>query len=132
VIEANVRRLHMGLRKSELERITGLHANSLLNEFFRRGPREAARFVTYLKRWFPGKPAVFVDYYGRLGTTKRDPAGYAHTLLHDLVQALTGQGVPPPDWKGWRKVYEHAGAKVLHRLEGERDGVAWFAHVVRL
>jgi SAM-dependent methyltransferase len=113
-------------------RVEALHGRSLLNEFFGDGPAEAAAVVADLRRRFPGRLMFVSDYYGKLGAHERVDPVYAHTLVHDVAQVLSGQGVPPPDLEGWAAVYAAAGAVLLHAYEGEGDGIAAFIHVLRL
>jgi SAM-dependent methyltransferase len=112
--------------------VDALHGRSLLNEFFGSGPAEAAGVVADLRRRFPGRLFFVSDYYGKLGALERVDAAYAHTLVHDVAQVLSGQGVPPPDLEGWAAVYAAGGAELLHAYEGEGDGIAAFIHVLRL
>lgn len=100
---------------------------SLLNQGWSSG--EVAGWLTGIRAIFPGRALVVADYYGRLGWDFPAPSRLA--LLHDLVQALSGQGVPPPDRDGWRRVYEEAGCTLLHAFEAEDPGV-WFVHLLRL
>ena len=57
---------------------------------------------------------------------------YRHTLLQDMAQSISGQGIPPADVAQWAAVYEAAGCGLLHVYEGDSSGIAWFVHVVRL
>ena len=111
-----------------------IHAASLLNEFFAEGSSEAIRFLVQLKARFPGRDCWLVDYYGQLGRAprrNRSPA-VTHGMLHDLVQVLSGQGVPPPDLKSWRAIYRRSGIKLVEAHEFNEHGLTWFIHRVRL
>lgn len=100
---------------------------SLLNQGWSNG--DVVAWLTGIRDLFQGRTLVVADYYGRLGWDLPGPPRLA--LLHDLVQALSGQGVPPPDREGWRRVYEKAGCTLLHAFEAEDPGV-WFVHLLRL
>ena len=132
IVHGDARDIADLLSADERDRIDGLHCRSLLNELFRFGPAEAAEFVAQLARLFSGRLLLVGDYYGKLGSEERVPDRFAHTLLQDLAQALSSQGIPPPDLAGWADVYETGGGELLHAYEGEHGGVAWFVHVVRL
>jgi SAM-dependent methyltransferase len=132
IIHGDARDVADLLAADERDRIDGLHCRSLVNELFRFGPAEAAEFVAQLARHFRGRLLLVGDYYGKLGSEERVPDRFAHTLLQDLAQAVSSQGIPPPDLAGWADVYEQGGAELLHAYEGEHAGIAWFVHVVRL
>ena len=109
-----------------------LHSKDLLNELFGHGDLHAVRYLKRLKRYFSGKLLFVVDYYGKLTRAPYVARKYRHTLIHDLIQALSSQGIPPPDLKGWMRVYESAGCHLQHAYEGDDQGIEWFVHVLRL
>lgn len=109
--------------------IEAVSAVSLVNELFGDGGRPAVEWLGRLRAALPGRLLVVADYYGRLG---RGPGTASRkVLLHDVVQVLSGQGVPPPDLDGWRRLYEDSGCRLLDSLAGEGD-VPWLIHLVRL
>jgi len=132
VICTDVRRLGSALRTRERSRVEALFGRSLLNEFCRSKGIEAVKFLVRLKRLFPGRRLFVADYYGKLTHDSGAPVRYRHTLLQDLVQALTAQGIPPPDIDGWATLYRAAGCEIGQAYEGESDGIEWFLHIVRL
>ena len=111
--------------------VRSITATSLLNELWgdgRDGRPTVAGWLRSLAGAFPGRAVVVTDYFGRLG--RRPPPWPAPGALHDLVQALSGQGVPPADHDGWREAYREAGAQVLHLAE---DGArSFFVHLLLL
>jgi SAM-dependent methyltransferase len=114
------------------ESIQLVAAVSLANEFFARGEEEQP-LEAWLKRLaehFPGRRLLVVDYYGRLG---RD--GYTASpmvLLHDWVQMVSGQGIPPSDSSGWAALYEQAGCTLLDTMEPAASKIPFFVHLVAL
>lgn len=110
----------------EIEAVT---AASLVNELFAAGGQPAVRWLERLRSLLPGRLLVIADYYGRLGRGRANAS--RRVLLHDLVQVLSGQGVPPPDLDGWRRLYEESGCRLLDALAGEGD-IPWLIHLVRL
>jgi SAM-dependent methyltransferase len=106
-----------------------LTAASLVNELFTVGTTRAVEWLTRLRAGFPGRLLVVADYYGQLGHATSDRSW--HTLLHDFVQLISGQGVPPPDREAWAAIYEAAGCQLAHAYEGE-GAVRWFVHLVAL
>jgi hypothetical protein len=75
---------------------------------------------------------VVADYYGKLGHPSEKGAPDGRGLTHDLVQAMSGQGVPAPDLHSWREIYVAAGAALLYAWKGSDGGLDWFVHVVAL
>lgn len=110
--------------------VRSIVAASLLNELWGpgRGWPAVAAWLRDVAGTFPGRALVVADYFGRLGHT--DPPWPAQTALHDLVQALSGQGIPPADRHPWVAAYRDAGADLLHMVEDEEG--SFFIHVVRL
>lgn len=120
--------------------VRSITATSLLNELWGgdgggdgRGNGEATRpsvaaWLRSLAAAFPGRPLVVTDYFGQLGHTP--PPWRPGAALHDLVQALSGQGVPPADHGAWRDAYAEAGAQLLHVVED--DARSFFIHLLRL
>jgi SAM-dependent methyltransferase len=132
VIRADIRRLANFLPRQERNQVGALFGRSILNEFCRARGRDAVKVLASLRRLFPNRPIFVADYYGKLTYGSPSPARYRHTLLQDLAQSLTAQGVPPPDLASWTKLYRAAGCEILKAYEGEANGIDWFLHVVQL
>jgi hypothetical protein len=110
--------------------VRSITAVSLLNGLWGSAPSGATvtRWLASLADAFPGRALIVADYFGRLGHVPPPwPPGVA---VHDLVQALTGQGVPPPDHDAWRAAYDRAGVRLLHMIEDERS--TFFIDVLHL
>jgi SAM-dependent methyltransferase len=103
-----------------------LVASSLLNEFFGTSGA-AAGWLRLLGGAFPGRLLVVVDYYGVLGHSADPPP---HLALHDWIQLISAQGVPPPNLDGWQSVYRQADCRLLHAIQDPKTSV--FIHLVRL
>jgi len=131
IIRGDARELDRSFSAAQRKRVDALLGGSLLNELCRGGGAPAVKFLTRLRRLFPGRPLLVLDYYGRLGRGRARPR-HRQTLLQDLVQAVTGQGVPPADLAGWRALYLRAGCELVKAYEGEAAGIEWFLHVVEL
>lgn len=132
IIEGSVLDVAGLVPDGEREKVDAVYCGSLLNAFF--APRDGGRAVDVLTRIavaFPGRPLIVADYYGRLGHGVPSPSE-GRTLVHDLAQALSGQGVPAPDLAGWKELYAAAGEELIHAGSGHDRGVNWFIHVVRL
>jgi hypothetical protein len=90
------------------------------------------KVVGVLRQLMPGRLFFVNDYYGKPGKTRRVSSRYRATLVQDVAQTVSGQGIPPPDLGSWAEVYRLAGAELLHAYEGDHIGIDWFVHVVRL
>lgn len=110
--------------------VRSVTATSLLNELWGRRPDRpsVAGWLRAMAGAFPGCALVVTDYFGRLG--RAPPPWPAQTAVHDLVQALSGQGVPPGDHDAWRDAYREAGAHLLHMVED--DARSFFVHLLKL
>lgn len=115
-----------------MERTDIIVASNLLNEFFSGDGAAVAALLKQLKKHFPGRPLLVVDYYGILGTPRHADAGLRHNYVHDLIQLFSGQGVPPASSKHWEKIYHSAGCTLEAVTEGRSQGVNWFVHLVWL
>jgi len=132
IIHGDARVVARSVSRRERARIETLHCKGLLNELFRHGPGEAAAYLGRLRALFPGRLLFVVEYYGKLTRVSDPGPRYGHTLLHDLIQMLTSQGVPPADLAGWADVYARGGCALEHAYEGDSQGIEWFVHLVRL
>lgn len=132
IIHADARSLASHLPTKDRRGIECLQSKGLFNELFRNGDEGAVAYLKVLKRLFPGRLLFIVDYYGKLTRVRETRGEHLHTLLHDLIQMITAQGVPPSDLSGWVKVYRAAGCSIEHAYEGSSQGIEWFVHLVRL
>jgi SAM-dependent methyltransferase len=103
-----------------------LVASNLLNEFFGTSGA-AAGWLRLLGGAFPGRLLVVADYYGVLGHSAEPPPRLA---LHDWIQLISAQGVPPPSLDGWQSVYVEADCQLMHAIQDPKASV--FIHLVRL
>jgi len=103
-----------GIPQEVLEETQVVVTASLLNEFFHPDASPAIRCLQALRTTMPGRVLVVADYYGSLGYVP-DPS--PQQALHDWVQLLSSQGVPPPDLSGWEYVYREAGCALVYAIE---------------
>lgn len=108
--------------------IRALTASNLANEMFGDGNSGAIAWLEGMRDALPGRPLLIADYYGRLGQKKRRLS--RETLLHDYVQLISGQGVPPSGAAEWRSIYRRAGCRLVHVIEDK--ATTRFIHVVQL
>lgn len=119
--------------KRKRDRIRGICAASVANSFFaKHGGHDIDFFLGRLKSLFPDRILVLCDYYSRLGATARHSARYQRSLIHDVAQLVSSQGLPPANLTAWRRIYARNSVKLLQACQATDDGVAWFIHVVWL
>ncbi|MFI6844456.1 methyltransferase domain-containing protein [Kitasatospora sp. NBC_00085] len=128
VVHGDCSRLEQVLTAEVRDQVETLSATSLLNEFFADGPSAAVAWLRRLRELFPGRALIVADYYGQVG--RREPPWPRMHALHDVVQVISGQGVPPGDRAGWVEVYEEAGCVPVHLIEDGRS--TFFVHILRL
>jgi len=120
------------LDSRERRRVEIVHGRSLMNAFFGNGTIDAVKFLRKLRRSFPGRMALFVDYYGELGRRLATREDTRLGRLQDLAQIASGQGVPPANRAVWRSVYENAGCELISANDFQGEGIRWFIHEVQL
>lgn len=132
IVCAKAEAFHRVLPPAVMERTDIIVASNLLNEFFSGEGEAVISLLKQLKKSFPGRPLMVVDYYGILGTSRNSDPGLRHNYVHDMVQLFSGQGVPPAHYRQWQKLYRRAGCMLEAVTEGRSQGVNWFVHQVRL
>lgn len=128
----DVRNIERYFSAQERSVVSAVYGSSIVNEFFANDASEAILFLRQLRSLFPGRLLFVVDYYGKLVRVASVDRRFHHTLLQDLVQVATGQGVPPTDLLAWGEVYAAACCRLVHAYQSETDGIEWFIHVVEL
>ena len=123
---------------------TVLFGGSILNEFFKDGNAGVVDFLKMIKNTFPYEGLCFIvlDYHGKLTYVNEMNKSNQHTILHDgnsslylqyslaVAQAVSGQGIPPPDTEGWSEIYHDSGWKLADRIEYHSHGMDSFLHVL--
>lgn len=111
--------------RSHVRTVTACH---MINEMFGSGSSRAVTWLRQLRKIFPGRPLLLSDYYGSLGSGVR--GNDRETLLHDYVQTISGQGVPPASIAEWQVIYVAAGCRLVHIIEDK--STTRFIHIVIL
>jgi len=130
--QSTIAKLESVIPKRIRSRVDTLYAQSVMNAFCSHGQAPALELLQGLRRVFPERRLFIVDYFGRLGTRISTKASELHTILQDIVQALSGQGIPPAGHQRWFALYDEAGCRVEGAYEGTDVGVHWFVHHVTL
>jgi len=131
IVQADVRKLKEIFPEEERQLVECVHGGSIFNEFFHNGTEQVVELLKDIKELFPQAPVLISDYYGMLGHDDViDDEAALHTLLHDLLQTISGQGIPPPDRKGWEALYELAGYR-LELSDEYFSNIKAFFHVIR-
>jgi len=128
IFSGDCRRIADAIPARIRQRVNTVCAASLANEFFTKGRKEAVEWLSGLRKILPERTLLLADYYG--GRHSQNSAGRPEIALHDFVQAASGQGVPPPNLAGWKKIYNAAGCKLVYVLRIERT--PYFMHLLRL
>lgn len=103
---------------------------SILNETFCHDG-EAARILARIAATYPGARIVVCDYLSQLGTPLGQEGGTVQTLTHDLVQVLSGQGLPPAVPEAWDDIYNAAGLRRLsRRVDQTLSGITQFIDLI--
>jgi len=111
-----------------VDRVQALTASGVANEFFSDGISHAVKWLTNIKAVFPGRTLLIADYYGQLGYSRENV--WRGIALHDYVSAISGQGIPPPNLAGWKKVYRASHCTLIQTVE--EPGSPNFIHVLKL
>jgi SAM-dependent methyltransferase len=127
IVQGDARDPHACL-PADTPKTAAVVARDFLNELCRGGGHAAIAWLRRLRALLPGRVLVVADYYGQLGWEPIDAD--RRILLHDFVQLISGQGVPPPDLNGWAAMYDAADCELAHAIEDPRS--ARFVHLVRL
>ena len=133
VIRGDCADLELSLPMKVKARVGAIRACNVVNEMFAGGPTRATTWLRNLRRVFPRRSLLLVDYYGRLGVKARPSESVTAlrwTLLHDYAQLISGQGIPPSGLKEWRSIYRKAGCRLVHVLEDQ--DTTRFIHILRL
>jgi SAM-dependent methyltransferase len=133
ILHADVFTLGRRLSTKVRAPVEAIVAVSVANAFFKaRKNRAIHDFLRYLRRSFPRRILILADYYGRLGRKWGDATKWQRTVVHDVVQTVSGQGIPPPTRDEWLKIYDRAACTLIRTFDGESDGVQRFIHIVQL
>jgi SAM-dependent methyltransferase len=132
IINADVRQLKHHFEPGDRERVDAIHGSSLFNEFVHSGGAGVVTLLNELQELFPGRLLFNVDYYGKLTAPTEVPSRLLHSVVMDVCQVLSAQGVPPGTREGWAILYQRAGCTLLEVHEAEADGIDAFVHVLRL
>ena len=112
------------LPREQLSQVDAVVAANVLNEFFANpSGADVVEVLAQLRQFIPGALLIVSDYYGRLGTPLSSCARWHSTMTHDLVQVLSGQGVPPSDHAAWADIYARASCSQVGRIEGETEAL---------
>lgn len=100
---------------------------SVLNSFFREGTDAVTDVLRELSGQYPDTALVVSDYYGGLGSQPIE----TQTATQDLVQVLSGQGIPPSTSGVWLNIYRRSGwRRILHRKDRTTQGIVQFLDVI--
>jgi SAM-dependent methyltransferase len=130
LFEGDCRNLKAALPARIRANIRSLAACNVANEMFHDGQLQCVKWLKQLRKLFPGRPLLILDYYSRLGKKPRPGPIERKTLLHDYAQLISGQGIPPANAREWRTLYSDAGCRLVHIIEDK--ATTRFIHLLRL
>jgi len=132
IVQGDSRTVRQALSANFRSNVKTVTACQVANEMFGAGFSGAVSWLRGLRRVFPGRLLLVADYYGRLGrrVLGNQRETMRQTILHDYVQLISGQGVPPGNVKQWRAIYAKAGCRLATAVEDVRT--TRFVHVVVL
>jgi SAM-dependent methyltransferase len=113
------------------KKVQVLVACSLLNEFCSGEKEEAIAWLRVAGEVFPRRTLIIADYYGELNGSGEE-VQLRGAMLHDIVQVISGQGIPPASMSDWKGIYEAAGCTLLHVVHFECSRFRRFLHFVSL
>ena len=126
VFESDSRRLRAVLPPDVRANVQAVTACQVANEMFGAGQSRVVAWLRGIRKMLPGRPLLIMDYYGRLGS--KTQGGDRETLLHDYVQLISGQGIPPASMAEWRAIYTEAECRLAHVIEDR--ATTRFVHIV--
>ena len=130
-LEGDCRNLKRAIPVAISSQIGSVTACNFMNEMFGQGVARVIQWLKELRRMFPTRPLLILDYYGRLGQKKnRKTPKERETLLHDFAQLISGQGLPPSNVNQWNTLYRKAGCQLVHVIEDKQT--TRFIHLLRL
>ena len=122
--------LHKSIPARRRREVDALCMNSVANAFF--AGTKLTDVLIYLKSHFESRILVISDYYGKLYLQTALGGDYKRTLLHDVAQVISSQGVPPPDIEDWKDIYAKADVTLFKAFHYSGKGVDHFIHIIQL
>jgi SAM-dependent methyltransferase len=117
----------------EMDAVDVIVAVSVVNSYFGGSTGQSIdTFLRSLQIRFPNRVMIICDYFGRLGSLNEEFEGWQRTLIHDVTQLISGQGIPPSNSAIWREIYERNACALIQDYEGTSDGISWFIHLIQL
>lgn len=128
ILQGDARRPEDSIPARIRMRVNVICAASLANEFFAQDGKPAVEWLLGMKKVFPGRTLLIGDYYG--AGRRRGLGERREITLHNFVQAVSGQGIPPGSLAGWQRIYKAARCKLAYVLEIKNT--TYFIHLLRL
>ncbi len=126
IFRGDCRDLKRALPASVVNNVSVIIAASVINEFFAEGITKAVEFLTDIRATLPGRTMIIADYYGYWNSAAKSK----EMALHNFIQVISGQGVPPADLSGWKKIYQGAGCHFIHAVQLQSS--PYFIHILKL
>jgi cyclopropane fatty-acyl-phospholipid synthase-like methyltransferase len=134
ILEGNAENPREVIPTSLTDQVELIVAASLVNSFFHGSENDKTdrivKWLSQIKSLFPKRHLLILDYYGRLGNSNFSYS--PESLVHDWVQLISNQGIPPVEMKEWEKIYEEANCKLIDTMEPKKSVIPFFIHLVAL
>jgi SAM-dependent methyltransferase len=102
----------------------------VLNSFCSPTPDAMVPVLQELAGRFANSYIVVSDYYSCLKTSS--DAGHLPAMTQDIVQLLSGQGIPPPNGSMWNSLYKAGGLDLCKRVINKSvPGIRQFVDVLK-
>jgi SAM-dependent methyltransferase len=133
ILRCDFRDLGRVMSERRRKTIDGICAISVADGFFAPDSvRDIYYFFRQLRSLFANRILVLCDYYSALRGPRRPGENLKRTLVHDVAQLVSTQGIPPKDLREWQTIYARASVKLLLAYRRTDHGVSWFIHLVQL
>jgi hypothetical protein len=128
IFAGDARHLERSVPAHVRKQVNVVCAASLANEFLAQDGKQAVEWLREMKMLFSGRTLLVADYYGTV--RPGEPAGLQEIALHNFLQAVSGQGIPPGSLDGWQQIYRAARCRLVYVLDIK--DTPYFIHVLRL
>lgn len=88
--------------------------------------------IASIRRRYPRRLLVIHDYYPALTSLKGLNSSHKSTLLQDVAQMISGQGLPPASKSDWEIIYQSASCQLIHEFDIRTPCLNTFIHLVQL
>jgi hypothetical protein len=126
VFVGDCRELKHSLPAAVASKVSVIVAASVMNEFFSEAVTKAVECLADIRATLPGRTMIIADYYGHWNHVAKPK----EMALHNFIQVISGQGVPPANLSVWKQIYRAAGCRFVHAVQVQNS--PYFMHILKL